>query len=209
MEQSPSWEANRFSVSQEIPRILWKPKVHYHLNNSPPPIPILNQTNPVHAPPSHFLKIHLNIILPPMPGSYKWPLSLWFPTKTLYAPPLSPVDATCPAHLIFLDLIPWIIFHQKYRSLSSSLCSCSTTLLPRPSLAQISSSAFYSGTPSPYVPPSMRATKFHTHTKQQAKLKFRIPESLYVWIANWKTTDSAPTESKRSLTSICSGFLPE
>jgi len=26
MEQSPSWEANRFSASQEIPRILWNPK---------------------------------------------------------------------------------------------------------------------------------------------------------------------------------------
>jgi hypothetical protein len=28
MEQSPSWEANRFSAGQEIPRILWSPKVH-------------------------------------------------------------------------------------------------------------------------------------------------------------------------------------
>jgi hypothetical protein len=27
MEQSPSWEANRFSASKEILRILWK--VHY------------------------------------------------------------------------------------------------------------------------------------------------------------------------------------
>jgi hypothetical protein len=27
-EKSPSWEANRFSASQEIPRILLNPKVH-------------------------------------------------------------------------------------------------------------------------------------------------------------------------------------
>jgi len=29
MGQSPSWEANRFSSSQEIPRILWNSKFHY------------------------------------------------------------------------------------------------------------------------------------------------------------------------------------
>jgi hypothetical protein len=32
MEQSPSWEANWFAASQEIPRILWNTKVHYRIH---------------------------------------------------------------------------------------------------------------------------------------------------------------------------------
>jgi len=63
MEQIPSWESNWFSASQEIPPILWNPKVHYRTHKRPPPAPILSQVDPVHAPTSHFLTIHFNIIL--------------------------------------------------------------------------------------------------------------------------------------------------
>jgi hypothetical protein len=75
MEQSPSWEANWFAASQEIPRVLWNPKVPHRTQKRPPPVPILSQPNPVLIPTSHFLKIHSNIILP----------------STSWSPQLSPV----------------------------------------------------------------------------------------------------------------------
>jgi hypothetical protein len=59
MEQSPSWEANRFAASQEFPLILWAPKVHYCNHKCPSPVSILSHLDPVHTPTSHFLKIHL------------------------------------------------------------------------------------------------------------------------------------------------------
>ena len=122
IEQSPSLEANLFSASQEIPRILWNSKVHCRIHKSPPPVPFLNQIDPVHVPTSYLLTNRLNIILPSLPGSSKWSLSLGFPHQNpVHTAPL-PIRATCPAHPI-LDLITRTVLGEEYRSLRSSFCS--------------------------------------------------------------------------------------
>ena len=46
------------------------------MHKCPPPVPLPSQLDLVHVPTSHFLKIHLKIILPTTPGSPKWSLSL-------------------------------------------------------------------------------------------------------------------------------------
>jgi hypothetical protein len=84
MEQRPSWEANSFSASQ-ILRVLWNPEVNYRIHKSPPPVRILNQLNPVHAPhPTYgrsilILSSHLRLGL----SSGRLPSGL--PIKILYA----------------------------------------------------------------------------------------------------------------------------
>ena len=101
-----STEPNQFSATQEIPHILWNPKVHFHIYKSLPPVPILSQLYPVHNPKPHFLKIHLNIILQPGTGSPKWSLSLRFPQQNPVYALLLPIHTTCPTHPILLDCHP-------------------------------------------------------------------------------------------------------
>ena len=94
MVQSPSWAANWFAASQEIPRISQNPKVHYrthsvrHLSLS-----WASPIQPIYPHPTSWrsiliLSTHLRLGLP----SGLFPSG--FPTKTLYTPLSSPMRAT-------------------------------------------------------------------------------------------------------------------
>ena len=89
-----------FAANQEIPCILWNPKVHHHTHKRPPPVPILSQLHPVPTTPSHFPKIHLNIILPSTSWSPQWSLSLRFPHQNLAhtSPFLHMCNMPCLSH---------------------------------------------------------------------------------------------------------------
>ena len=97
MVKIPSSEANQFAASQEIPRILWNPNVHYRIHKCPPPVPILSQLDPVHTLISYFLNIHLNVIFPSKPGSPKWSLTLRFPHQ-------NPVYTSLLPHIYYVLL---------------------------------------------------------------------------------------------------------
>ena len=125
MVQSPSWEANWFAASQEIPCISRNQKVHYRTHKRPPPVCILGQPNPVHISTSHLMEVHPNIIHPSTPRSPQWSPSLRFPQQDPIHPPLlthtrmnDHRPAIFPFHEMLIltsdeyfrqDLFPWSI----------------------------------------------------------------------------------------------------
>jgi hypothetical protein len=115
MELSPSREAASCAVTREFSNILRNRKfitvlpraLHWSLSCfrsiqtiSPHPISIRSVL---------ILSTHLRLDLP----SGLFPSG--FPTKILYAFMLSLIRATCPVHLILLDLIILIILDEQYK----------------------------------------------------------------------------------------------
>jgi len=86
----------------------------YHTHKYPPPVCILSYIDPVHAPKSHFLKIHLNIILQSTPGSSKWSRFLTFPRQNhVYTFPLThKYYMPCPSHFPRFDFYNMIDFYN-------------------------------------------------------------------------------------------------
>jgi hypothetical protein len=98
MEQG-SWIADSYSPSHEIPRHLWNKKIHCRVHNSPPPVPIPRQLNPIHTLTSYFYKIHFNIILIStckFSQVVSFLMVSW--VKMLYAFLISPMRGTCPKY---------------------------------------------------------------------------------------------------------------
>ena len=139
MVQSPSWEANWFAASQEIPRISRNLKVHYRTHKRPPTVSILGQPNPVHIPTSHLLQIHPNIFHPSTPRSPQWSLSFRFPHQDPIQPPsphphaphAQPISffSMCIVHISVLQHASYLSFRFEYWNITFCITMYSIYIL--------------------------------------------------------------------------------
>lgn len=135
--------------------------------------------NTVHAVPSYFFKIFLNIIIPYISRSCKLSLSfiVSFQKSARMYEYLLPIRTAVPAHLILLDMATQQHLVRIKRSCSFSLCNLLHPLfrssvrlsffLSSP-LSNVTSSCYFCNERDP----------FHNHVRQREKITF-----LYVLIS--------------------------
>jgi hypothetical protein len=104
-----------------------------------------------------------------------------FPQHNLYRRFLFPIHAIRPAQFILLiwSTEQHLVMNIDHKAPHYTVCS--TPVLPRPSWTQMSSSAPYSRTSSPYIPLSMKNDEISHPFKQQASIKFWISSTIYFW----------------------------
>ena len=120
--RSAFWD-NVFSVSREIPCILWNSKVHYRVHNSPPHFGILTrwvQSTPYHSLSLRFilmLSCHLRLDILVVPFFQVSPPKFYIRFSS------PPYVAHATSHLTLLNLITlmWFDEEQAYKSWGSPL----------------------------------------------------------------------------------------